>query len=494
MRHLIYTYGLCPLFFILLFFNSRSSKAQSFAGYSSSPYAGVFAIVNNPADILNHRVRGDFNIIGINAGIGNNVIKFKYKVPDDQNNILLAKQVKKNGHLFFNTDVFGPSFLVRLNDRNALALTTRVRAMGNIWNVNKEILTALSSDTIYASALGNTTLNLNAWKEVALTYSRDIAPDGKGVWKVGASLKYIGGLAATSLAISSLSFDYDSIFDAATLSRKAIYLNMQGTVALTHTNNLDSLDDDADTYFKFTHKGFGVDIGVSYEKRDDLQVYETSYSDATANYIWKIGAAITDIGFVKYKKQYNAGFTSKLAGATYLQTQFDPPGDSVTLSQAANYYRSLFNARSEVSELVMQLPATLRLSYDRYFSRLLGVQAQLNIPLVFGNKVFYTGNFNPLSFTVTPRAATPWGGFYMPFTYNAYAGMSVGAAMRLGPLVIGSASIINTRILNKTKTFDVYMALRVPLFGYRPFKNGKGIVDTPARISKKQRRMLNCPQ
>jgi hypothetical protein len=118
----------------------------------------------------------------------------------------------------------------------------------------------------------------------------------------------------------------------------------------------------------------------------------------------------------------------------------------------------------------------------------------LNIPLVFGNKVFYTGNFNPISITVTPRAATPWGGFYMPFTYNAYAGMSVGAAMRLGPLVIGSASIINTRILNKTKTFDVYMALRVPLFGYRPFKNGKGIVDTPARISKKQRRMLNCPQ
>ena len=50
------------------------SAAQTYTGYHSSAYAGVYSIVTSPADILNHRTRGDLNLVGFSTGIGNSVI------------------------------------------------------------------------------------------------------------------------------------------------------------------------------------------------------------------------------------------------------------------------------------------------------------------------------------------------------------------------------------------------------------------------------------
>jgi hypothetical protein len=173
--------------------------------------------------------------------------------------------------------------------------------------------------------------------------------------------------------------------------------------------------------------------------------------------------------------------------------QLTAPSDSGTGQQIANYYKTLFNARSEPSALVMQLPTTLHLSYDRYFNKVMGLQAQLNVPLLFSRINFYTGNYNPVSVSITPRAEIPLGGVYVPVSYNSVSGFQMGAAMRLGPLVIGSASIINSRIIGRTKTADVYFILRVPFFGYREYKNKITGQQVPA-LTRRQRRQLDCPR
>jgi hypothetical protein len=81
---------------------------------------------------------------------------------------------------------------------------------------------------------------------------------------------------------------------------------------------------------------------------------------------------------------------------------------------------------------------------------------------------------------------------YMPVSYNSVSGMQAGFAMRLGPLVIGSASIINSRVLGRTKTADIYFILRVPLFGYREYK--EKIYSDKHKLTKKERRALDCPR
>jgi hypothetical protein len=257
---------------------------------------------------------------------------------------------------------------------------------------------------------------------------------------------------------------------------------------LQYTKNLDTLQND---FFSFKNPGMGIDIGVSYEFRDEMQVYETLYSDKTANYIWKVGASITDIGYIHYGASQTNGIVARGAGNTYLMDTLSVPSDSSNIGQMNNYYQKLFNAQSGASAFNMQLPTTLHLSYDRFFNKVLGINAQLNIPLVFSALNKYSGTFNPISVAVTPRAEITWAGFYMPVSYNSVSGMQMGAALRVGPLVIGSASFIKAR-MGKTKAADLYFILRIPFFGYKEFKN-KTFFDKLPKLSRKQRRALDCP-
>jgi hypothetical protein len=479
--------------FIYLF-----STAQSYTGYHSSAYAGVYSILNNPADILNHRTRADINLIGFSTALSNNIFAFKFKNRNDDNGgFSYPNPIKKDGKLNFNADIFGPSVMIKLSDKNAFAVTTRARAFTNVHGISNAILNSLLPDVSTESYLGkrlaisNASVNMHTWKEVALTYSRQIAHTDFGVWKAGITLKYLGGVAAFSLSSNNLSYIHDSIIDPRDGKTKDALINATGNINISYTKSLDSLSDDINDYLSFKNPGAGLDIGVSYEYRDEMQVYETSYSDKTANYIWKAGASITDIGFISYNKEQTKSMVNNFSGKTYTVDTLVPPSDSNDIYQMANYYNNLFNARTESSLLTMQLPTTLHLSYDRYFNKWLGVQAQLNIPLVFSKLNFYTGNYTPVSICITPRAEISWAGLYMPISYNSISRLNVGTALRLGPLVIGSSSIINARA-GKTKGLDVYFILRIPIFGYREYKNKIYGQQTP-KLTRKQRRELHCP-
>lgn len=480
---------------LMLLHVSLYNNAQSYTGYSSGAYNGLYAVVNSPADVLNHRFRGDLNLAGVSAGISNNTIKFKYKNrKDDYGGTSWANPVKKNGKAYFNADVFGPSFLIRLSDKNAFAITTRGRVITNIHGVSKYILNTVLQDTIDAAllkknlAISDITANTHAWTELAFTYSRQVAISDYGVWKAGVSLKYLSGVAAALFSTDQLSFTHDSVFDAGRRRNRDALLNTQGTISLQYTKNLDTLQSD---FFSFKNPGLGIDVGVSYEFRDEMQVYETLYSDKTANYIWKVGASITDIGYIHYGANQTNGIVARGAGNTYLMDTLAVPADSSNIGQMNNYYQKLFNVQSGASAFNMQLPTTLHLSYDRFFNKVLGINAQLNIPLVFSLLNKYSGTYNPFSVAVTPRAEITWAGFYMPFSYNSVSGMQVGAALRVGPLVIGSSSLIKAR-MGKTKAADLYFILRIPFFGYREFKN-KPFLDLLPKLSRKQKRALDCP-
>ncbi len=474
------------------------SQAQSYTGYHSSAYAGVYSILNNTADILNHRTRADINLAGFSTTLGNNLFAFKYKNRNDDNGgFSYPKPVKKELKGNFNADIFGPSVMIKLSDKNAFAVTTRARVFTNVHGISNHIINSLLPDVEKESyvgrrlAISNASVNMHSWKEVAFTYSRQIANTDFGVWKAGISLKYLGGVAAFSLSSNNLSYIHDSIIDPADGKTKDALINATGNININYTKSLDSLSDDVNDYLSFKNPGAGLDVGLSYEYRDEMQVYETSYSDKTANYIWKAGASITDIGFIRYNKQQTKSMGYNFLGKTYTVDTLVPPSDSNDIYQMANYYNNLFNARTEPSLLTMQLPTTLHLSYDTYFNKWLGVQAQLNIPLVFSRLNFYTGNYSPVSVCITPRAEITWAGFYMPVSYNSISGLNVGTALRLGPLVIGSASIINARA-GKTKGLDTYFILRIPIFGYREYKNKTYGQQTP-KLTRKQRRELDCP-
>ncbi len=471
------------------------AEAQSYQGYHSSTYSGVYAILTNPTDILNHRFRGDINLVGLSTQVNNNLVTFKLK-NGDGNNAIYPNPVTRQAKLNFNTDIFGPSILLRLSDKHALAITTRGRVMANVKGIGANLLNLTIQDSLEQSlinadlSINNISVTAHAWTELGLTYSRQIGISDYGVWKAGISLKYLSGVSAFALTTNKLAFTYTDSLAGLPVARAAI-TNLRGTINLGYTKNVDSLNGNLNNYFSFTNPGVGLDIGVNYEYRGEMQVYETAYSDEIRNYIWKAGISITDIGFIRYSKQQTGGFGTTFKGNTYLTDTLSPPSDSSSIQQMVNYYQNLFAVRNESSAMTMQLPTALHLTYDRFFSKVLGIQAQVNVPLVFTPSPYYRGTFNPLSVCITPRAEISWCGFYLPVAWNSYAGLQVGAAIRLGPLVVGSGSLINTKFLNRTKSADAYFILRIPFFGYREYKE-KTKKDR-SKLSREERKALDCP-
>ena len=89
--------------------------------------------------------------------------------------------------------------------------------MANVHGISSQLLNSITQGIDVNNnrlATGNVTANVHAWKEIALTYSRQIANTDYSVWKAGISLKYLGGIAALSIKSNNLAFTRDSVIDA----------------------------------------------------------------------------------------------------------------------------------------------------------------------------------------------------------------------------------------------------------------------------------------
>src|SRR3954470_1189919 len=141
-------------------FTIYTAKAQSFIGYDVATYTGVYGTLYNPANILDHRVRADVNLAGFSILEANNVVKLHLRF-SNSDGATLRFPTHKTGRMNVQTDVLGPSFMVRLSDKNAFAITTRFREQVN------------------ADKLSAPLLNLNLLKDVSrLNHVPITAPSG----------------------------------------------------------------------------------------------------------------------------------------------------------------------------------------------------------------------------------------------------------------------------------------------------------------------------
>jgi hypothetical protein len=488
-----------PILWLLLsyyLFTIQAAKGQSFIGYDVSSYTGVYGTLYNPANILDHRVRADINLAGSSFLEANNVVKLRFKYTDDGTTII--SPTHKTGKATFQSDVLGPSFMIRLSDKNAFAVSTRFRAQSNFDNLNASVVNlSLLKDV---SKLNKTPITApggaimaHAWNELAFTYSRQVAISDFGVWKAAVSLKFVGGQGATYFKSNNLRFIYnDSLRADLTLRQKyGGAVNTSGNINLAYADFMDNWGDKY-SYKFFRQPGLAADIGLTYEYRNEMQVYGTAYDENTLNYKWKAGASVTDIGNIKYKASPNST-SVRFTGQTYVFEDLYAPADSTSLQQIIRYYKKLFNGITNAPEFTMALPTTLHLMFDYSFNKWFSTAAHFSMPILGSTFPYYTGTHNLSLLTVTPRAELPWVGAYMPISYNFAAGLQVGTAVRLGPIVIGSATALSSLMLGKGKGVDGYFILRIPLFGYREYQT-EDAPPTQGKWSKMMQKILGCPR
>ncbi len=459
---------------------SLPSFAQDFLGYINSNYSGVTGTDLNPANVVDSRYKVDINLAGISVSAYNNYVGLKksalkhsgklfdfsdanYKAFADtsfQDNYLTTRNNNVNKSVYFSNQIYGPSFLVSINKKNAFAIKSKMRTLFNVDGIEKELATLIFNDLDYQSLwntqLSNQNLSIQAmtWAEYAASYGHVFKDEGEHFFKAGLSVKYLQGIQAAYMHVKNL--DYNFTNDT-TLSL------FQSEVSYGHSTNFEA--NEQNVAFKQSAKAsLGLDVGLVYEWRPDFEKFkydmdgETGLSRKDQNkYKLRIGLSVVDIGYVKFKKgQYSHNFTADIN--YWNLNDFDNTGS------------------------VEQFDSTLKANFimedgDQYFKMNLplAISAQIDYNIYKDFYINFTPYWSPLqknnnekvheitTFSLTPRWDHKWFGVFVPFSYDNIGNFKAGIALRMGPVILGTNSLGPWVSGKEIYGMDMYAMLKIPI-------------------------------
>jgi outer membrane protein OmpA-like peptidoglycan-associated protein len=467
--------------FILL---SARIFAQSYPGYQTSNYTGVNGVLFNPAEIASNRYKLDINVFAINGFIGTDQGGLRF---GDITKSLSADSLRSKllrGHSQINSqnfvDILGPSAMYSIDSKTSVAFTTRARIYSNSRDLNGDLANAL----IDANNSGITTpINLNTgtaithatgWSEIGGSVAHVLTPEGSHHFlKGGVTIKYLAGTADSYLTTSNLTGTLRTTAGTANIAGPAT-----GYLSINTTSN-DFKNYSFGDFFKFSGHGVGADIGFVYEWRPEMD-YSRMVNDYYANkYKIKFGVSLVDIGSIKFDNASNQ--------AANYNIQI-PDGSSFNLNalsgKSINNYIPVLNqspyfikGTAQSSSYSVNLPATLQASVDYLFDSRLAFNfaSQININSKTKNFNLYNSN----SFSLTPRYENQVWGVELPLNYNGLTHFNAGLAFRVGPLFIGSGTVLSS-LFSDSKQADVHVGIHFGILykkKMRPDTDKDGIYD-----------------
>lgn len=461
-------------FLVTLFFISSfvTVKAQSYLGYYFDNYAGVQSTLYNPASIADSRFRADINLFSGSALAGNDYYGFK-ATDVTKSGFNFALDTRKfpltNNNFIGNTDIMGPSFMFNLSPKSAIAVFTRARAVVNLNGINGELFNQLQDKFDNANDFTTSSQNANfvgnSWGEIGLSYAQVIFNGDAHFLKAGFSAKYLLGISNSYANSENVSVAYD---------RTSTNTNLN-TIT---TKGLLTYGGNQDVNGKFSNKinpnsnGFGFDLGLVYEYRPNFEKFTSEnkegktdgYKDSN-KYKLRFGLSLTDIGSINYKDA-----TQKKHNLTGIITeaQFDNNNTDVILN---NFYPATSTGGAKA-----KLPTAFHLNADLNVYK--KFYLNLNGDFSMTNKTAINTNSIANLYSLTPRYESKWFSFYLPVSMVQYTGFQAGAGFRLGPLFVGSGSVVSNLISNQSKGADVHIGLKIPLFQAKSKdQDGDGVLD-----------------
>ncbi len=425
------------LFLFVTFILSLTIQSQSFFGSQYDNYAGIYSVLNNPANIVDSPFRTDINISSASLFAGSDY--YAVKLGDVLNNSDFedyAKKTPTNSNNFYtNVDILGPSFQMNINDKSAIGFFTRARGIGHASDIDGVFFEKIQDDVEQDFNVDNQNFSLatNSWFEIGLSYARILLNNEKHFLKGGISVKYIGGIYSGYIKARNLSISYDytglEITNTTTTS---------GEIETGNISSLESFDDPIEN----TGSGFGTDIGFTYELR-------TNGSNTNFNkYLLKFGLSVTDIGSVKFKDGEKVLYE---ADASYTDAEYAINDDFDT------YYTRISESRS----FNVSLPTALHLNadwnvYEKYY-------LNFNTDLNMNKETKPNSNYIKNTTSLTPRYESKWFSIYLPLSIVQDSGFLSGFGFRAGPVTVGSGSVFNG-LFGYTNAIDVHVGLKIPIY------------------------------
>jgi hypothetical protein len=179
-------------------------------------------------------------------------------------------------------------------------------------------------------------------------------------------------------------------------------------------------------------------------KGDSLRYYQDPYK-------FKLAVSVTDIGSINYE---GAELNTYDMNATVSTANYN---DDVEDFLDDNYGKT-----TQDQEVSIELPTALHVLFDYRFGKKFLVSAQANLALSSSVNQFGSRIINTL--VIAPRLETKWFSLYAPVSFREYADMAFGTGLRFGPLSIGSGSVLSNLLSDDSRTTDIFVGLKVPLF------------------------------
>lgn len=461
------------------------ARAQNFTGYQYNNYQTVGGAIFNPANIANSRYKFDINLFSVNAAGGTNAYNvkrsslFKMNFSDwvEGKDFYKVKN-GKDKNAFTNFDLIGPSLMWSIDQKNSVAITTRVRGLANERNLDNSVfqLVGNSNPDFFNTnlSLNNFRSNVHGFADVGVTYGRVLFQDEHHLIKGGITAKYVIGFAGSSATANNFSVN---------MRDENSFNNLHGDINLYYSKGLDQLSsNNSDVTWSNLNKshGVGFDLGAVYEWRPDGNITDDPeeaawLSKTKSNYKLRASLAVTDIGNVKYALSGNAK-SYRLDGSDLTKDDFDMYDDE-TLDEYLKrlQIKGILTEQGLPSSYKVKLPAALHANLDWQAVENFFINANADINLV-GNKGFGAGYIS--SVAITPRYETRWLGASMPFSYNTYNHFNWGIGFNVGVFYIGSGSILSNLVRKNVGGADAYAGVHIPI--YRPKNKIKEpVVEAP---------------
>ncbi len=466
-------------------------NAQDFTGFNQSNYAGITGVYLQPASIVDSRMKFDMNLVGLNLGVYNNYVGVKreaFKRAKDENGkttmpafddtafvekYMVERTNGRNKSVYLTDRIAGPSFMVSINHKNAFAITSSLRSYVNVDGVSPNLAKLAYEEFKYPSLwvtnLNNKYLSVQemTWAEYGLTYAHVFKEDNEHYFKGGATVKLLQGIQSSYMFVKDLNYNFQT---DTTLSI------FQSEVNYGHSDNLNLKDiqiggDKTGTKvfdYSQSYPGIGFDFGVVYEWRPSYMKYK--YDMDGEKDLWrrdknkyklKVGFSVTDIGSIKFKKGSTSGNFKADVGFWNLK-----PINPGSVGEFDDTLKGRFGNLSGPSTYKMNLPTAMSLQIDYQVWK--DVYVNFTPYIAFQFKKNDTKVHDISSLTLTPRWDHKWFGVFIPVQYNFLDGFRAGAAVRLGPIIVGSSNLAPLVGQKTVYGADVYAMLKVPVPYGRP--------------------------
>jgi outer membrane protein OmpA-like peptidoglycan-associated protein len=460
-----------------------AANAQRYLGISTGNYSGTNSIYLNPANLGDSRHKFTIDLFSLNFGVDNNLGTINSSnifngLSDSVGSIININNNGKFSMMLPYAEVRGPGFMVNLNSKHGIGLTTRVRTFNQLQDFDQRIYKTVqgTAGTDYFSNGNKFNYTLHTWAEIGLSYGGVVYEKQKHQIKAGATVRYLHGGGFISMKSNNLDMNYIAATNQVSVSNTDL---MFATTYKTSGSN-SGLGDNIQNAMKGLGAGVGGDIGVTYEFRPKYEKYtyemdgkKDNFDRSQPAYMFRFSAAVTDLGGISYKNNSNNLSLTNTGSSTSFDADNlkDSVSDYNSLRQFAANKGITIKDDSNATQKV-GLPTALVLGLDYNIANVKGLYANVTF---IGNLAdrMKVGNSLYSQVTLTPRFENRTFCVGIPVTYNfVNSSIKAGIGVRVGGFFFGSDDML-AFVSNNQYGANFYFGVGVP-FNKKRVKDSDG--------------------